>query len=121
MSRVRNLIDFNHRSLDFDGDNSDDITINNIELDGQITNNAAGTPKMLSSTDIILQAGQGANNRVEVNQSLFAVTSFTTAQLQAKTPQNGDLGYDRDLHKLAVYSDGTWATYLEDGTAISPT
>ena len=35
MSRVRNLIDFNHRVMDMDGNTDDNITVDNITEGGE--------------------------------------------------------------------------------------
>ena len=51
MSRVRNLIDFNHRVMDMDGDATDNITIDTITSD-TISLSSTGTPTLSSDSDI---------------------------------------------------------------------
>ena len=108
MSRVRNLIDFNHRVMDMDGDSTDTISINEINVDTLSTSTAIGVPALTSQSSINLTAGTGVNDRVAVTQSSFQLGSFTTAQIALKTGTNGDLVYNRDLHKIQAYANGSW-------------
>ena len=84
-----------------------DIT-GNVTVTGSITSSAAGTPTVTSSTDINLQAGTGAADRVEVTQSPFKVASFTTAQRDAKTSENGDIIYNTTTNKFQGYANSAW-------------
>ena len=84
-----------------------DIT-GNVTVTGSITSSAAGTPTVTSSTDINLQAGTGAADRVEVIQSPFKVASFTTAQRDAKTSENGDIIYNTTTNKFQGYANSAW-------------
>ena len=85
-----------------------DIT-GNLDVTGNITSAASGTPTVTSSTDINLQAGTGAADRVEVTQSPFKVASFTTAQRDAKTSENGDVIYNTTTAQLECYQDSSWS------------
>ena len=118
MSRVRNLVDFNYRVMDMDGNTDDNITADNITADNvtadTVTLSSSGTPTFLSSSSINLQAGTGANHRVSVTQSSFQLGSFTTAQIALKTGVNGDLVYDRDLHKIQAYANSAWTDLNSD-------
>lgn len=114
MSRVRNLIDFNHRVMDMDGDSTDTISINEINVDTLSTSTAIGVPALTSPSSINLTAGTGINDRVAVTQSSFQLGSFTTAQIALKTGTNGDLVYDRDLHKIQAYANGVWTDLNSD-------
>mgnify|MGYP001581156491 CR=1 FL=1 len=89
--------------------NSSNITgTGNINIAGTITSTSAGTPTLTSSTDINLQAGTGAADRVEVIQSPFKVASFTTAQRDTKTSENGDVIYNTTTNKFQGYANSAW-------------
>jgi|13_taG_2_1085334.scaffolds.fasta_scaffold01968_3 hypothetical protein len=89
--------------------NSNNITgTGDINISGTITSTAAGTPTLTSSTDINLQAGTGAADRVEVIQSPFKVASFTTAQRDTKTSENGDVIYNTTTNKFQGYANSAW-------------
>jgi hypothetical protein len=109
MSRVRNLIDFNHRVMDMDGDATDNITADTITAD-TVALSSAGTPTLASDSDIKLTASSGVNNRVEVTQSSLKLASFTTAQIALKTGANGDLVYNRTDHQVQAYQNGAWGS-----------
>ena len=102
MSRVRNLIDFNHRVMDMDGGATDTITADTITAD-TVALSSAGTPTLASDSDIKLTASTGVNNRVEITQSSLKLASFTTAQIALKTGANGDLVYNRTDHQVQAY------------------
>ena len=90
--------------------NSNNITgTGDINIAGTITSTSAGTPTLTSSTDINLQAGTGTEDRVEVIQSPFKVASFTTAQRDAKTSENGDVIYNTTTAQLECYQDSSWS------------
>ena len=114
MSRVRNLIDFNHRSLDFDGDSTDTLTINEITVDTLSTTTSIGTPTLNSASSINLTAGNGPDDRVAITQSSFQLGSFTTAQIALKTGSDGDLVYNRTEHKVQAYQNGAWTDLNSD-------
>ena len=89
--------------------NSNNITgTGDINIAGTITSTAAGTPTLTSSTDINLQAGTGAADRVEVIQSPFKVASFTTTQRDTKTSENGDIIYNTTDNKFQGYATSAW-------------
>ena len=77
--------------------------IGNLDVTGIIT-----ASEVTSSTDITLQAGTGAADRVEVTQSPFKVASFTTAQRDAKTSENGDIIYNTTTNKFQGYANSAW-------------
>jgi len=125
MSRVRNLVDFNHRVMDMDGNTDDNITVDNITVDDVAastitstsvtvdtlnTSTSIGTPTLSSTSSINLQAGTGVNNRVEVTQSSLKLASFTTAQIALKTGADGDLVYNRTDHQVQAYQNGAWGS-----------
>jgi hypothetical protein len=89
--------------------NGNDITgTGNINISGDITSTSAGTPTLTSSADINLQAGTGVTDRVAVTQSPFKLASFTTAERDAKTSENGDMIYNSDTNKFQGYANGIW-------------
>lgn len=89
--------------------NGNDITgTGNININGDITSTSAGTPTLTSSTNINLQAGTGATDRVQVTQSPFKIASFTTAERDAKTSENGDMIYNSDTNKFQGFANGIW-------------
>jgi len=79
------------------------IIAETIEVQNIITN-ASGTPEIASDTDIILSAG----TRVEVASSPFKLASFTTAERDALSAQNGDMIYNTDANKFQGYAGGVW-------------
>jgi hypothetical protein len=81
----------------------------NVTVTGTITSAASGTPTVTSSTDINLQAGTGAADRVEITRSPFKVASFTTAQRDAKISENGDVIYNTTTAQLECYQDSSWS------------
>lgn len=115
MSRVRNLVDFNHRVMDMDGDSTDTISINEINVDTLSTSTSIGVPTLTSQSSINLTAGTGANDRVAVTQSSFQLGSFTTAQIALKTGVNGDLVYNRTDHQVQAYQNGAWGSISGGG------
>lgn len=160
MSRVRNLIDFNHRVMDMDGNTDDNITVDGVNAStitsasvnattftgnvvgsvgaggaanrstGEFTTISAdtlntttniGTPTLLSSSSINLQAGTSANHRVAVTQSSFQLGSFTTAQIALKTGADGDLVYNRTDHQVQAYQNGAWGSISGGGQGTFPT
>jgi hypothetical protein len=89
--------------------NGNDITgTGNINISGDITSTSAGTPTLTSSADINLQAGTGVTDRVAVTQSPIKLASFTTAERDAKTSENGDMIYNSDTNKFQGYANGIW-------------
>jgi hypothetical protein len=77
----------------------DDLTVR-----GNILNDAVGTPELASDTEILLTA----TNRVEVTQSPFKMASFTTAERDTLTAENGDTIYNTTTNKFQGYANGTW-------------
>jgi len=120
MSRVRNLVDFQSRVADFDGDNTDSITVSELIVDTFTTASSIGIPTLTSQSSINLTAGTGVNDRVAVTQSSFQLGSFTTAQIALKTGANGDLVYNRTTHQIQAYKNGVWGT-VGGGQGTFPT
>jgi len=79
------------------------ITAATIEVDNLITT-AAGTPELASDTDILLTAG----TRVEVTQSPFKLASFTDAERDALSAENGDMIYNTTNNRPEMYVNGAW-------------
>jgi len=68
------------------------------------TTSGAGTPELTSDTAILLTAG----TRVEVTQSPFKLAPYNDTQRGALTPENGDMIYNTDNHRVEVYANGGW-------------
>ena len=87
----------------------------NVSLKGSLTSSQAGTPTVISTTDLHLQAGTGAANRVEIKQAPFKIASFTTTQRDAKTSQDGDLVYNSTTNSVDAYVNGAWTSLSSGG------
>ena len=87
------------------------ITLNdNVTVTGTITSSGAGTPTLTSSTDINLQAGTGAEDRVEIMQAPLKIASFSTTDRDAKTSEDGDLIYNSTTNTVDAYINGSWSS-----------
>ena len=86
-----------------------------LTVTGIITGGGSGTPTLTSTTDIKLQAGTGATDRVEVSQSPFKFSSFTTTQRDAKTSENGDMIYNTTNARLEGYQNSSWSALSGSG------
>lgn len=84
--------------------NSDLTVQNDLVVDGNITSTAAGDPEIVSETDILLTAV----DRVTISQSPLKMASFTTAERDALTAENGDTIYNTTTNKFQGYANGTW-------------
>jgi len=82
---------------------SNTITVDTLEVTNFITQ-GAGTPELSSETAILLTAG----TRVEVTQSPFKMASYTTAERDALSAQNGDMIYNTTTNKFQGYANSTW-------------
>lgn len=83
------------------------ITVDTLEVQNLITA-GAGTPELESETDILLTAG----TRVEITQSPIKLASFTTAQRDALSAQNGDMIYNTTDNKFQGYENGAWVNLI---------
>ena len=97
--------------------NSNDITgtgnvnvTGNVVASGTITSSGAGTPTLTSGTDINIQAGTGAEDRVEIIQSPLKIASFSTTDRDAKTSEDGDLVYNSTTNTVDAYINGSWSS-----------
>lgn len=80
------------------------IVANTIEVENIITTPTAGTPELSSDGAILLTAG----TRVEITQSPLKMASFTTAERDLLSAQNGDMIYNTSTNKFQGYANGTW-------------
>ena len=84
---------------------SSDLTVDNdLIIEGNIVTGAGGDPEIVSQSDILLTA----ETRVTVTQSPFKMASFTTAQRDTLTPENGDTIYNTTTNKFQGYAGGSW-------------
>jgi len=84
---------------------SNDVTVGgNLIVSGDIITTSTGTPEIVSENDIHLTAA----TRVEVTQSPFKFASFTNAQRDALTAENGDMIYNTDNNRFEAYVNGAW-------------
>ena len=82
-----------------------DIIVNNdLRVNGDIVTGSVGDPEILSESDILLTAA----TRVTVTQSPLKMASFTTAERDALTAENGDTIYNTTTNKFQGYANGTW-------------
>lgn len=82
---------------------SNTITVDTLEVTNFVTQ-GAGTPELSSDTAILLTAG----TRVEVTQSPFKMASYTTAERDALSSQNGDMIYNTTTNKFQGYANSAW-------------
>jgi hypothetical protein len=88
---------------DLEVDNS--VSVNNdLIVNGDIITNSTDAPEVFSTSDILLTA----TDRVEITQSPFKMASFTTAERDALTSENGDTIYNTTTNKFQGYANGTW-------------
>ena len=79
------------------------IVADTIIVDNIITS-AEGTPELSSETDIVITAG----TRVDISSSPLKLASFTTAQRDVLSAENGDTIYNTTTNKFQGYANGTW-------------
>jgi len=79
------------------------ITADSLEVTN-LTTAGAGTPELFSETSILLTA----TTRVEVTQSPIKLASFTNAQRDALTAENGDMIYNTDNNRFEAYVNNAW-------------
>ena len=82
-----------------------DIIVNNdLRVNGDIVTGAVGDPEIVSESDILLTAA----TRVTVTQSPFKLASFTDAERDALTAENGDMIYNTTNNRPEMYVNGAW-------------
>ena len=108
MSRVRNKVDHQTRTLDFDGDTTDEVTFDNVTITGALDITSTGNTTFTAGANIQLDA----TNRVQVQDTPFKLASFTNATRSSNipSPANGDLIYNSTEHKVQAYLNGSWLT-----------
>ena len=106
MSRVRNKADHQTRTLDFDGDTTDDVTFDSVTITGALNITSTGNTTFTAGANIQLDA----SNRVQVQDTPFRLASFTntTRTSNISSPTNGDMIYNSTENKLQVYINGSW-------------
>jgi hypothetical protein len=88
---------------DLEVDNT--VSVNNdLIVNGDIITNSTDAPEVFSTSDILLTA----TDRVEITQSPFKMASFTTAERDALTSENGDTIYNTTTNKFQGYANGSW-------------
>lgn len=80
------------------------ITVDTLEVANLITSPGAGTPEIESDGAILLTAG----TRVEISSSPLKMASFTTAERDGLSAENGDMIYNTTTNKFQGYANGTW-------------
>jgi hypothetical protein len=80
------------------------LTVSRLNVTGNIESGGTGTPELFSEGAILLTA----STRVEVTQTPFKMASFTTAQRDTLTPENGDTIYNTTTNKFQGYAGGSW-------------
>jgi len=80
----------------------------NITVQGTIITQGSGTPELYSDNEINLTAG----TRVQLTQSPIKMASFTTAERDALSPQNGDVIYNSTDNKFQGYENGGWVNLI---------
>jgi len=88
---------------------NNDLTVsNNLTVQGSVISQGSGVPELFSDNEIQLTAG----TRVEVTSSPIKMASFTTAQRDLLTAQNGDLIYNTTTNKFQGYENGSWVNLV---------
>jgi hypothetical protein len=80
------------------------IVVDTIEVNNLITAPGAGTPEIESDGAILLTAG----TRVEISSSPLKMASFTTAERDGLSAENGDMIYNTTTNKFQGYANSTW-------------
>ena len=87
---------------------NDLIVRNDVVLDGNLVTQGSGTPELVSDNEILLTA----TTRVSISATPIKLASFTTAQRDLLSAQNGDLIYNTTLNKFQGYENGAWANLI---------
>lgn len=82
---------------------ADTLTVTTLEYDNLVTT-GAGTPEIESDGGIALTAG----TRVEISSSPLKMASFTTAERDALSAEDGDMVYNTTTNKFQGYANGAW-------------
>jgi hypothetical protein len=80
------------------------ITVDTLEVSNLITAPTAGTPEISSDGAILLTAA----TRVEISSSPLKMASFTTAERDILSAENGDMIYNTSTNKFQGYANGIW-------------
>jgi hypothetical protein len=80
------------------------ITVDTLEVSNLITAPTAGTPEISSDGAILLTAA----TRVEISSSPLKMASFTTAERDVLSAENGDMIYNTSTNKFQGYANGIW-------------
>lgn len=80
------------------------LSVDNILLQGNLSTQGSGTPEIVSDNEILLNAG----TRVEITNSPIKMCSFTTAQRNNLTAQNGDIIYNSSTNKFQGRANNAW-------------
>ena len=80
------------------------LTVKDLQISGTIVSQGSGTPEIYSDNDILLSAG----TRVLIASSPLKMASFTTAQRDLLSAQNGDIIYNSTVGKLQNYIADQW-------------
>jgi hypothetical protein len=83
----------------------------NLYVGGNLVTTSAGTPEIVSSTNLLLTA----TNRVSITSSPFKLASFTTTNRNLLTASNGDMIYNTTDNRFQGYQNGSWIN-IDDGT-----
>jgi hypothetical protein len=80
---------------------------NDLTVGGDISSTGTGSPEVFSNTDIKLTA----STRVEVSNSPFKFASYTDAERNNITVENGDVIYNTTTSKFQGYAGGAWVDF----------
>lgn len=84
------------------------VTVAGIITADSFVSTGSGNPEFSSETDITLSAV----DRVVISRSPLKMASFTTAERDLLTAENGDIIYNTTLNKFQGYENGAWANLI---------
>ena len=104
---------------------TDTLSVQNLNLTGNFTNTASGTPTVLSANDLVLQSDTSTGeirlvgSNVKLTDSPLQFKAYTAAQLNAiSVPMLGQISYVSDgllgQPGIAVYTGSSWE-YIKPG------